>query len=195
MSILRITTWHSRFLICVFVGLDVLLLPAGGVAQERTFHDFTVMDIDGNPVPLSNYKGRVALVVNTASRCGYTPQLGGLQRLYEKYSPSGFVVLGFPSNDFGGQDPGTNEEIKAFCSGNYDVSFPMFAKSVVTGRKKSELYTFLTSTSMPAREVGWNFEKFLISGDGTVLARFSSRTEPESQAIIEGIETALKRVG
>jgi glutathione peroxidase len=165
------------------------------VAQERTFHDITVVDIDGNIVPLSTYKGRVALVVNTASRCGYTPQLAGLQRLYEKYSPSGFVILGFPSNDFGGQDPGTNEEIKAFCSGNYDVTFPMFAKSVVKGRDKSELYTFLTSTLMPAREVGWNFEKFLISRDGNVLARFPSRAEPESQTVIESIEAALKGVG
>lgn len=188
----RFTTWHFRFLICIFVGLHLLLLPVSGVAQERTFHDFTVMDIDGHVVPLSNYKGRVALVVNTASRCGYTPQLGGLQRVYEKYSSSGFVVLGFPSNDFGGQDPGTNEEIKAFCSGNYDVSFPMFAKSVVTGSEKSELYAFLTSSSKPAREVGWNFEKFLISSNGAVLARFPSRAEPESQAVIESIEAALQ---
>ena len=194
MSVLRLSNHCFLLLICLTVGLQVFL-PLSGVAQERTFHDITVVDIDGNIVPLSTYKGRVALVVNTASRCGYTPQLAGLQRLYEKYSPSGFVILGFPSNDFGGQDPGTNEEIKAFCSGNYDVTFPMFAKSVVKGRDKSELYTFLTSTSMPAREVGWNFEKFLISRDGIVLARFPSRAEPESQAVIESIEAALKREG
>ena len=190
----RLSTQYFRILIFLAVGLYVLL-PLYGAAQERTFHDITVVDIDGNVIPLSAYKGRVALVVNTASRCGYTPQLAGLQRIYEKYLPSGFVVLGFPSNDFGGQDPGTNEEIKAFCSGNYDVSFPMFAKSVVRGVEKSELYTFLTSASMPAREVGWNFEKFLISRDGIVLDRFPSRTEPESQAVIESIEAALKRVG
>ncbi len=194
MSVLRLSNHCFLLLICLTVGLQVFL-PLSGVAQERTFHDITVVDIDGNIVPLSTYKGRVALVVNTASRCGYTPQLAGLQRLYEKYSPSGFVILGFPSNDFGGQDPGTNEEIKAFCSGNYDVTFPMFAKSVVKGRDKSELYTFLTSTSTPAREVGWNFEKFLISRDGIVLARFPSRAEPESQTVIESIEAALKGEG
>lgn len=194
MSVLRLSNHCFLLLICLTVGLQVFL-PLSGVAQERTFHDITVVDIDGNIVPLSTYKGRVALVVNTASRCGYTPQLAGLQRLYEKYSPSGFVILGFPSNDFGGQDPGTNEEIKAFCSENYDVSFPMFAKSVVKGREKSELYTFLTSTSTPAREVGWNFEKFLISRDGIVLARFPSRAEPESQTVIESIEAALKGEG
>jgi glutathione peroxidase len=194
MSVLRLSNHCFLLLICLTVGLQVFL-PLSGVAQERTFHDITVVDIDGNIVPLSTYKGRVALVVNTASRCGYTPQLAGLQRLHEKYSPSGFVILGFPSNDFGGQDPGTNEEIKAFCSGNYDVSFPMFAKSVVKGREKSELYAFLTSTSMPFREVGWNFEKFLISRDGIVLARFPSRAEPESQTVIESIEAALKGEG
>jgi len=191
----RVFCQRSWQVIILLLFGSLFFFPCLGGAQERAFHQITVTDIDGNLVPLSNYQGHVALVVNTASRCGYTSQLAGLQRVYEKYSPTGFVVLGFPSNDFGEQEPGTNEEIKAFCSGSYQVTFPLFAKSVVRGSEKSELYTFLTHSTNPIREVGWNFEKFLVSGEGIVLARFPSRAEPESRTIIESIEAALKSSG
>ncbi|MCB0334574.1 MAG: glutathione peroxidase, partial [Bdellovibrionales bacterium] len=141
----------------------------------KNFHELSVQDIDGNSVALSAYEGKVKLVVNTASQCGYTPQFAGLQSLYEKYEAKGLVVLGFPSNDFGGQDPGSDEEIKNYCAAKYDVSFPMFSKSHVTGAEKNELYALLTSEAPEKGEVGWNFEKFLVSRDGQVLSRFRSR--------------------
>ena len=153
----------------------------------------TVQSIDGKPVNLQTYEGKVLLVVNTASQCGFTPQYSGLQKLYETYSPKGFVILGFPSNDFGAQEPGTDEEIHAFCSKNFGVTFPMFSKVAVLGDAKTPLYRALTSDAKAPGEVKWNFEKFLIGKDGTVAARFSSKTTPDDPLLLAAIDRELAK--
>jgi glutathione peroxidase len=165
-----------------------LSLPAA------TIHDFTLNSIDGQPVSLSQFKGKVVLIVNVASRCGYTPQYAGLEALYRKYKDRGFVVLGFPANNFMGQEPGTNEEIKEFCSRTYNVTFPMFAKISVKGSDKAPLYQFLTdkkANPSTGGEIGWNFTKFLAGKDGRVIARFNSSVKPDSAEVIQAIEAAL----
>jgi glutathione peroxidase len=157
--------------------------------------EFSLKSIDGKPAPLSAYKGKVLLIVNVASQCGYTPQYTGLEALYRKYKDKGLVVLGFPANNFGAQEPGTDEEIKTFCSRNYNVTFPMFSKISVKGGDKDPLYDFLTSGgSSPATagEVKWNFTKFLAGKDGKVIARYESAVEPESAEITGAIEKALR---
>lgn len=162
--------------------------------KAETIYEFSVIDIDGNETDLEKYRGKVLLVVNTASKCGFTPQYEGLQKIYEEYQDSGFTVLGFPSNDFGNQEPGTNEEIKEFCSLNYEVSFPLFDKVKVTGEGKTELYQFLTKNeNVEKGEIKWNFEKFLISRDGEVVARFRSAVEPESDELISRLKSELKQ--
>jgi glutathione peroxidase len=177
--------------------------------------EISVRTIDGRETTLGAYKGKVALVVNVASKCGLTPQYEGLQKLYAKYRDRGLVVLGFPANDFAGQEPGTNDEIKGFCTLNYGVDFPMFEKIVVTGEGKHPLYKALTAaqpkpvaenpgefrkkligfglpvTSEP--EVLWNFEKFLVGKDGRVVGRFSPETTPESPALTAAIEAELAK--
>jgi len=158
-------------------------------------HDFSVKTIDGRAVSLSQYKGKVLLLVNVASRCGFTPQYEGLQALYEKYRERGLVVLGFPSNDFMGQEPGTNQEIKQFCSLRFGVSFPMFEKLSVRGKNRHPLYAFLTEKKTNPEfggRITWNFNKFLVGRDGTILKRFSTRTKPESKAVETAIEQALE---
>jgi len=165
-----------------------LSLPAA------TIYDFTLNSIDGQPVSLSQFKGKVVLIVNVASRCGYTPQYAGLEALYRKYKDRGFVVLGFPANNFMGQEPGTNEEIKEFCSRTYNVTFPMFAKISVKGSDKAPLYQFLTdkkANPSTGGEIGWNFTKFLAGKDGRVIARFNSSVKPDSAEVIQAIEAAL----
>jgi len=157
--------------------------------------DFTLNSIDGQPAPLAQYKGKVVMIVNVASKCGYTPQYAGLEALYEKYKDKGFVILGFPANNFGGQEPGTNEEIKTFCSRNYNVSFPMYAKISVKGADKAPLYQFLTDKQAnPATggDIQWNFTKFLIGRDGHVVQRFESAVEPQSPEVNSAVEKALK---
>ena len=162
-------------------------------ANTKSVHDFTLKSIDGQEVKLDAYKGKVALLVNVASRCGYTPQYEGLQALYSKYKDQGLVVLGFPANNFGSQEPGSNEEIKTFCSTKYKVTFPMFAKLSVKGDDIHPLYQFLTSTEAGfAGEVQWNFGKFLVDKNGKVIARFASGDEPESSQVTQAIEQALK---
>ncbi len=146
--------------------------------------------IDGEKVSLDSYRGKVLLIVNVASRCGFTSQYAGLQELYEKYKGRGLVVLGFPSNDFGGQEPGTESEIKAFCTNSYGVSFPMFSKVTVLGPTKHPLYRLLTAQTGGA-DVRWNFEKFLIDPAGGVVARFGSSTTPTDQALVSALEKAL----
>lgn len=157
--------------------------------------NFTMNSIDGKPVNLSRYQGKVVLMVNVASECGFTPQYAGLQELHKKYAAKGLAILGFPSNDFGAQEPGSNPEIAAFCKKNYGVEFDMFSKIVVNGSGQSSLYKFLTSSQTNpkfAGEVGWNFEKFLIGRDGQVIGRFSSDAEPLSNEMMRAIETALQ---
>lgn len=156
---------------------------------------FEMKAIDGKPAPLSVYQGKVTLFVNVASRCGYTPQYEGLEELYRKYKGKGLVVLGIPANNFGGQEPGTNEEIAQFCKRTYDVSFPMFAKVSVKGQDQADLYRYLTSKDAnpgTAGDIRWNFTKFLVGKDGKVLARFESGVSPTSAELVKAIEDALR---
>jgi glutathione peroxidase len=153
----------------------------------------TMKSIDGTDVDLGSYQGKVVLVVNVASRCGATPQYEGLQALYEKYKDKGFVVLGFPANDFGAQEPGSDDQIKEFCTSKYDVTFPMFSKITVKGADKPKLYQVLTETANPAGDIGWNFEKFLIGKDGKVAGRFKTRVSPDDAALVAAIEAALAK--
>ncbi len=155
--------------------------------------DVPVKTIDGTSTTLKPYLGKVLLVVNTASQCGYTHQYAGLEKLYEKYKAQGFEVLGFPSNDFGGQEPGSNKDIKLFCSGKYHVSFPLFEKNPVSGEKKQPLYAQLIAESNDHSEIEWNFEKFLLDRQGHVVARFRSKVEPDAQELVNAIEAHLRK--
>jgi len=149
--------------------------------------------IDGKAVDLGSFKGKVVLVVNVASRCGYTGQYAGLQKLYETHKDKGLVVLGFPANDFGAQEPGSDAQIADFCSSTYGVTFPMFAKITVKGPDKAPLYKALTEAADPQGEVGWNFEKFLIGKDGAVVGRFKSGVAPDDAKLVKAIEAALSK--
>ena len=157
-----------------------------------TIYDFEALSIEGKPAHLSTQRGKVLLVVNTASACGFTPQFGGLESLWKAYRDKGLVVVGFPSNQFGGQDPGANDEIASFCEINYGVSFPMMSKVDVNGAKAHPLWKWLTSEApglLGSEAVKWNFTKFLIGKDGKVLKRYAPNISPE--AIKADIEAAL----
>ena len=159
-----------------------------------SLYEIPINTLDGKPASLKDYQGKTVLLVNVASRCGLTPQYEGLERLHERYADRGFTVLGVPCNQFGGQEPGTSEEIQEFCSATYGVTFPLTEKIEVNGDERHPLYTELTKTADAAGEDGdiqWNFEKFLIGSDGSVLKRFRPRTEPESSEVVEAIEAAL----
>jgi glutathione peroxidase len=177
-----------------FAALVVLLMTASLFAASSVY-DFTLPSIDGTPAPLANYKGKVILLVNVASRCGFTPQYTALESIYEKYKDQGFVILGFPANNFGGQEPGTNAEIKTFCQTKYSVSFPIYAKVSVKGDDQTPLYQYLTTTANPtlAGEIKWNFTKFLVSRDGKVVQRFESPVKPDSPEVTSAIEAQLKQ--
>ncbi|MEF7617140.1 glutathione peroxidase [Aquincola sp. MAHUQ-54] len=154
--------------------------------------DFQAEAIDGQPVALDAYRGQVLLIVNTASRCGFTPQFAGLQALWQAYGPRGLVVLGFPSNEFGGQDPGSNGEIASFCSTNYGVDFPMMAKIEVNGGGAHPLYRWLTAEApgiLGTKAIKWNFTKFLVGRDGQVIRRYAPTDAPD--ALKKDIEAAL----
>ena len=173
--------------------------PAAAPAKEeramRTVHDFTMKDIDGKDVALADYKGKVLLIVNVASKCGFTPQYDGLEKLSEKYKDRGVVVLGFPANNFMGQEPGTDAEIKEFCTTKFGVSFPMFSKISVKGGDIHPLFAFLTGKETAgefAGDVSWNFNKFVVGRDGRVAARFGSRTKPDDAELVAAIEKALE---
>lgn len=168
----------------------LMALPLGALAASASLYDFTVNSIDGKPVPLKTYQGKVALVVNTASECGFTPQYEGLQSLYEKYNKQGLVVLGFPCNDFGGQEPGSSGEIKQFCSSKFHVTFPMFEKvSVRAGKEQAPIYHFLSSKGeLPS----WNFGKYLVDKQGKLIAFYGSAVKPDDPKLIKAIESALK---
>src|SRR2546428_8775797 len=161
---------------------DLLPTLTSAALPAPSVHEFSLPSIDGAPAPLSAYKGKVVLIVNVASQCGYTPQYAGLEKLYEKFKGKGFAVLGFPANNFGAQEPGTNEEIKTFCTRNYNVTFPMYSKISVKGSDKAPLYKFLTDSA--GGEVKWNFTKFLVDGDGKVVSRFESGVEPDSSELV-----------
>ena len=178
----------------VFAGL-----VTGCIAHKKEvpvigLYDIEVETITGESVPLADYRGKVLLIVNTASKCGFTGQYAGLQKLYEMNQDKGLIVLGFPSNDFLRQEPGTNEEILSFCKMNYGVTFPMFGKISVKGKNQHPLYVYLTSKEsnpeFPGR-ISWNFNKFLISRDGRVIGRFGSRTSPDDEKLIIALQAAL----
>jgi len=161
----------------------------------KSVYEFSLKDINGKDVKLADYKGKVLLLVNTASQCGYTPQYKGLQMIYQKYQAQGFTVLGFPANNYGGQEPGSNDEIKEFCTMRYKVTFPMFAKISVKGEDQHPLYQYLTSKESNPHyggDVTWNFNKFLVSKSGQIIGRFGSKVEPESPELTGAIEQALK---
>ena len=160
-------------------------------ASPKSFFELTATGNDGKALPLKQFQGKTVLVVNVASNCGFTPQYKGLQALYEKYQGKGLVVLGFPSNDFGQQEPGSDAEIKKFCELNYKVSFPLMKKAEVTGEKKQPVYRWLTAETQFPGEVSWNFEKFLVNKNGEVVGRFKSGTAPESPELAQAIEKAL----
>ncbi|MFZ1291122.1 MAG: glutathione peroxidase [Melioribacteraceae bacterium] len=162
--------------------------------KSPNIYEYTVKDINKKEVKLSDYKGKVLLIVNVASKCGFTKQYDGLQKIYEKYKDQGFEVLGFPCNDFGGQEPGTNKEIQEFCSLNFNVTFPMFDKVKVLGKDKSALFEILTNNTVTGKsDIKWNFEKFIIDKKGNVVDRFRSITTPESEKIISLIEQELAK--
>jgi len=162
--------------------------------SKKSVLGFTVKDIDGKEVSLSKYEGKVLLIVNTASQCGLTPQYKGLEEVYQKYKDQGFEVLAFPANEFGSQEPGTDVQIKEFCSTKYKVSFPLFSKIVVKGQGIHPLYDYLTNEKTDpkfAGPIGWNFAKFLVNRKGEVIARFAPPTKPESADVTGAIEKAL----
>jgi len=161
-------------------------------ASANSLYDISLKDIDGKDTSLKAYKGKVILIVNVASKCGLTPQYQALEALQEKYKDKGFSVLGFPCNQFGGQEPGTNEEIKQFCSSKYNVSFPLFDKIDVNGPKRHPLYVALAGQESPyPGDIKWNFNKFLVGRDGKIIKRFEPRTKPDAPEVIEAIEAAL----
>lgn len=162
--------------------------------KGQSFYNLEAQNIDGKAVPLSKYAGKVAVVVNTASKCGYTPQYKDLEALYEKYKDKGLVVLGFPSNDFGAQEPGSNAEIKQFCDLKFKVSFPLFSKDKVVGAEKQPVYKYLTEQTDPKLhgEISWNFEKFLVDKKGNVVARYKSKVKPTDPEMEEQVAALLK---
>lgn len=160
--------------------------------QTTPFYDFVMPDIDGKPFAFKSLKGKAVLVVNVASRCGLTPQYEGLEALYREHKKEGLVVIGFPANDFKEQEPGTNQEIKQFCSENYSVSFPLMSKVTVLGEKKAPLFAWLQKRSdRPNEEIEWNFGKFLINRHGDVVARFTPKTAPSDPAVNEAVKKVL----
>ncbi len=164
------------------------------LVKPDSVYAFSAKSIDGKLVNISDYKGQLVMIVNVASKCGFTPQYKDLETLFRKYKDKGFIVLGFPTNDFGGQEPASNEEIKKFCKVNYDVTFPLFEKLPVKGTAKQPLYKFLTeqSGSEFTGEIAWNFVKFLVNSEGKVIGRFGSSTKPLDKKIISKIEEQLK---
>lgn len=175
----------KAILVVLFLGIATYIYSETNTDEGdmgKSIYDFKVKSIDGEEKPLSDYKGKVLLIVNTASKCGFTSQYKGLQELYSKYSSQGFEVLGFPCNQFGGQEPGTSDEIKEFCELNYSVSFPIFEKIDVNGDNAHELYKFLKSekSGLITDDIKWNFTKFLVDKNGKPIERYGSTTTPES---------------
>ncbi len=179
----------TRLRLFVLVGLCLAL---AGSSAPPSVYDFTLNRIDGTPEALSTYRGKVILLVNVASKCGFTPQYEGLEALYKRYGDDGFVVLGFPSNDFRGQEPGSNEEIAEFCRATWSIRFPMFEKITVRGDGQHPLYAWLTSRPAPiGGEIEWNFQKFLVDRHGNVVERLAPGISPETPAVVGTIESLL----
>ena len=173
---------------------DNSTIRSKGNKLTDNINDITVLDMNNKEVKLSSYNGKVLLIVNVASECGNTPQYAGLEEIYKEFQPEGFEILAFPCNDFGGQEPGTNEEIKTFCTTNYGVTFPLFDKVKILGPYKSPLYAVLTDNSVTYKgDVKWNFEKFLIDRNGNIVARFGNKVQPTSDEVISAIKAQLKQ--
>lgn len=189
----------KKLLLMLFVavllgGFVVINSSTSNSSNKKSIYEYSAMDIEGKDTSLEKYKGDVLLIVNTASQCGYTKQYEGLQAIYDKYKDQGFKVLGFPANNFGGQEPGSNEEIKEFCTTKFKVTFPMFAKISVKGEDAHPLYKFLTDKQLNGEfggDISWNFNKFLTNDKGEIVARFSSKDAPDSEAVIGAIEKYL----
>jgi glutathione peroxidase len=187
---------HGGNMIKVIVTVMFCLLSGAAalMSGEKSIFDFTLNTIDGQPAPLATYKGKVVMLVNVASRCGYTPQYTALESIYEKYKDRGFVIIGIPANNFGAQEPGTNQEIKTFCQSKYSVTFPMMSKVSVKGEDKTPLYQFLTDKAAGPKtggEIQWNFTKFLVGPDGQIITRFEPAVTPDSPEVAAAIEKAL----
>jgi glutathione peroxidase len=184
--------------IALFVCVTLAMMTTSNslFAAEKSVHEFTVKDIDGKQVDLSQYKGKVLLIVNSASKCGYTKQYTELEKIYGQYKAQGFEVLAFPANEFKGQEPGSNAEIKEFCTSQYNTTFPLFSKIVVKGEGQAPLYQYLTSTDAnqkTAGEIKWNFTKFLVGKDGKVVARYEPKVKPDDKEVTTAIEAELAK--
>jgi glutathione peroxidase len=177
----------------LFLGMAFFMAQTALAAPG--IYNYTLPSLDGEPMPLANFKGKVILMVNVASRCGFTPQYAGLEALYEKYKDQGFIILGFPANNFGGQEPGTNQEIKTFCSTKYSVTFPIYSKVSVKGADQTPLYQYLTKQADPTHsgDIKWNFTKFLVDRQGKVIERFEPATKPDSPEVVSAVEKLLKQ--
>jgi glutathione peroxidase len=176
------------------LGLTLLVAGVCMAIPAKSVYNFTLKSIDGPPVSLGSYRGKVLLLVNVASKCGYTPQYAGLESLYKKYKDRGLVIVGIPANNFASQEPGTNAEIKTFCHNKYDVTFPMMSKVSVLGEDKAPLYVFLTDKSVNPQiggDIKWNFTKFLFDRSGKPVERFEPAVTPDSPQVTSAIEAAL----
>jgi glutathione peroxidase len=193
-SSLKSSYLAALFTVRAYLMCGALLIMAGSLFAASGIYNFTLNSIDGKPAPLADYKGKVILVVNVASQCGYTPQYSALESIYEKYKDQGFVILGFPANNFGAQEPGTNEEIKTFCTRKYSVTFPIYSKISVKEPDQAPLYTYLTKeTGTSIRgDIKWNFTKFLVDRNGNVVQRFEPAVTPDSKEMTSAIEKQLK---
>jgi len=179
-----------KFILTMFL----CLAASAATAQTKNIYSFTMRSIDGESVSLGSFKGKVVMVVNVASKCGFTPQYTALESIYEKYKDRGFVIVGVPANNFAQQEPGTNEEIKKFCSTKYNVSFPMMSKVSVKGDDKTPLYQYLTDPAQDSKfggDIKWNFTKFLVDRNGNIVARFEPATTPDASEVQSAIESAL----
>jgi glutathione peroxidase len=184
-----------RSVVRIYFVLGLVILMADASFAASTIYNFSLPSIEGKPMPLSDFKGKVILMVNVASQCGYTPQYTALESLYEKYEDQGFVIVGFPANNFGAQEPGTNEEIKTFCSRKYSVKFPLYSKISVKGADQAPLYQYLTQQkdSSIGGEIKWNFTKFLVDREGHVVQRFEPAVTPDSKEVVDAVEKLLKQ--
>ncbi len=177
-------------ILVLLIAISLFQILSTGAAES--IYDIPLKDIDGKDTSLKPYQGKVLLIVNVASKCGFTPQYKALEALYLKYKDQGLVVLGFPCNQFAHQEPGTDAEIKEFCTSKYDVTFPMFDKLEVNGNNRHPLYVLLAGKESPfPGNIGWNFTKFLVGRDGKILKRFNSPVKPDSAEVTQAIETAL----
>jgi glutathione peroxidase len=185
----RVDSATMKMVICVMIGLAVAMVS---VWAAESLYDLQLKDLEGKDTSFKAYQGKVLLVVNVASKCGYTPQYAGLEKLYEKYKERGLVVLGLPCNQFGGQEPGSSQEIQQFCSSRYQVTFPVLEKIEVNGPHRHPLYQILAGPDSPvAGDIRWNFTKFLVGRDGKILKRFESKAAPEAAELVQAVEAAL----